>query len=314
MKKYIINGALLLVILASMIVRVVNDTPDVRDAVASAASHSFINEEEFKPDYKDDRLVSEWGLLSNSSWMLDQVMTIVPYFAYEGINPDPYYPHSVIFVPLQGENAFHLGGQTDCTQRIIVNEKYAKEMQNWEVYQLLGTLTHELTHMQLGRFCSQTNYGADAETYTQVATLEVLAAMCNHSVEFACDSFWDEFSYQSASSLRAKWPDRFYEMFARMFIRNDMEDQYGDKSWRYWHQDLGHILSLDTIVTKYGARPYDDFVLKYLCDGGIPTGISDPTPRGNITIFRHVEFKLDDTKYLVGKYMPWYLYDICKEN
>ncbi len=313
MKKHIIASLIAIILIFTASLSSVFTSPDIRDLAVSIRADKLQKGSDFVPDYgRTTYTYGDWGMYSNSKWLLDEARIIVPYFSYENINSVPDYPQLILFVPMTAESSFHLGGQTNCSDKIIINEKFAM-LDSWKGMDLLSTLVHELAHVQKGVFCGDR---ANSETMTQVATVEVLAGMCNHGVELSCDSFWNEFGDMAEQSIRTRWMARYksdipWQIFEDTFIRDAKEKEYSAKSTRHWFQDEVHKSRLEYIIEEYGSAPYNDYMLNYLCGGLIATGHADTYLFGMNIMFNPVQFKLDDTKYLLTKQAPWYLWALC---
>ena len=165
-------------------------------------------------DYNHSEFFDSWYIITNSQWLLNQTMLIVPLTSFEGLTIIPIYPAGVGFVPRAGDdsvnnfgrviNSVELGGAV-----VSINERYLVE--NADLRELLSVAIHENIHVQEGNFTFSGKCGdnivcwgsesTELEAKTSAATIEILAAMCNLGNEVACKSFWLEVRDFAGNSL-----------------------------------------------------------------------------------------------------------------
>lgn len=194
------------------------------------------------------------------------IMEVAPYFQYEGITNNVYLPETAAFEPqLDGRAHNHIGGYVICRanpkQRPlrlnfrIVNPLSAKYGVSW----YYSTVVHELGHVQ-GICNSQgTMLGREeAETETELAMLEVMAAMVNHgNVDFvpALLSELSNMAWGTAAAL--VWEqdgslDRYLEL--RLEGEDALVEARIRKALRYW---AGDMATLSYIFDAYSKGPWD---------------------------------------------------------
>lgn len=207
-----------------------------------------------------------YGIESNMVWMADYIRVIVPYMAYENATPNPIHPWSAGMVPFAGETSFHVAGRmlpNDNT--ILLNERYVLDARWSDQRRALTTLVHELVHIQRGAYISGSS--AELESATSIATVEVLAAMCNYGDELACASFWHDIESLSRASLIVQLDEYgllpLYELYSNIFWRDNAEVDAYAKAMRYWDTVPGGLM---TIRTKYQLVPWQ-FILEAVTKG-----------------------------------------------
>lgn len=200
----------------------------------------------------------------NSTWAEQWTFQIVPYFNYEGIKYNPNYPVAVLFSPLEGERHFHTMGYANPAKNfVIVNQRYDwDEMRNDE-RSALSVLVHELIHLQGAAFIEGESEVFEART--QSATLEVLAALCQHGREIGCKAFWYDLADYPEMYLRLlaekhglMW---LYNRWTRHF-RTDGLDRSYYKSLRHWESNP---YKLSYIIRAYTLRPFEEHILPGIC-------------------------------------------------
>lgn len=234
----------------------------------------------FEADYMEASLYpgnATWGIQTNSLYLLDWAKKIVPYYAYEDVTGEGYYPRLLVWMPLEDESSFHILGQAACTyeavrlnDRILLDERWNDERM------MLSTLVHELIHIQLGNYCSGS--GQEREAHTQAATLEVLAGMCNYGEDLACVTFWKEVEGFARDALHAKLGDAnldwAYKIVSDVLWRDADKERATRKAMRYWQGDQETLIR---IITDYGLYPWEKYILPGVIGGRLDTGRSIPT-------------------------------------
>lgn len=187
---------------------------------------------------------------------------IAPYFEYEGLTDSFRGVPAVTFQPqADGQSHNHLAGYTYCGDEVWLNVRYINWVSTWyNRPDSLGTLVHEMVHTLGGDFCSRNS--ERAESRTQLATLEVLAAMANHGNYYALYAVLDELrdvalSTVWAESIKANDLDRFRAFRERIFPNDAVREARFEKAVRYWSSDPG---TLRAILTKYSVVVFNDLL------------------------------------------------------
>lgn len=217
-----------------------------------------------------------YGMESNNLWMLDQTRLIVPYFPYEKVSTQGVYPVAVGSIPMAGDDSFHVAGRMIPNHEeghiALLNEREFLDQRWNDQRRALEVLVHELVHVQGGNYLFGTS--EELESATSIATVEVLAAMCNYDHELACQSFWLEVSGLARTSLLLQLQDigrgYLYDSWARLFWRTAEQQVAYDKSMRYWDKSPD---ALYTIRSKYALVPWQTIVAKVSVNGKADTGI-----------------------------------------
>lgn len=219
-------------------------------------------------------VLSTNGIVTNSRYLYEQTVQIVPFMAYEKIKEKSQYPMLVLFSPVTDSNHFHLGGWARVeTYAVRINDRYVMRDELADERQVLGILVHEIIHIQGGNFASQSGAPDWVEPRTEAATLEVLAAMCNFRKEAACAAFWSSIGDFARTSFRARMGRWNLSWLANLIMNVTIYD--GDaqrsfrKSMRFWEDDPG---SLQYILEAYSLRPWEEIVLPGVCGDKLDTG------------------------------------------
>jgi hypothetical protein len=279
--------------------------PMLRDmAVAVYADHQAGDEIPWGPDYSMSMPTAAaltYGIEVNSSWLIDQVKYVVPYFAYEGIAGNPQYPKAAYFLPRLGVSSFTVGGQMHPDDWrtgggwVELNERLFTDPAWIDEGQAFGTLVHELTHVQGGVFIQGTS--KSLESATVAATTEMLAAMCIFHNDLACRSFWLQIEQGALASLASRLPEDVYDAFAGVFIRDATEREADAKVDRFW---AGQESRRQDIREKYGRYPWEALVLPGVLEGrSLHTLIGAPVYGGSgIVPLSYMSY--DDTAAVMG--------------
>lgn len=245
---------------------------------------------------------SEWGLVTNSTFLTNMTHMISPFFTYELLTDKVKDPVAVIFIPRAGDDSLNNLGQVIYGIVVLLNERMLY-FEPWnDAKTIQATLTHELIHIQGGNFLyspeplpascyvvmddGQSKYFCAVESdipklfewasrrsvwveqHTQAATVEVLAAMCNSGDRLACSSFWDDFGRATSGSLEVELKSvglqALYQPFMNVMTRNSVERSRAEKALRYWVRYPG---GRDAIVLKYGQGPWVNYILPYIVHG-----------------------------------------------
>lgn len=217
----------------------------------------FENADDYTRGFKlDEGNVYTYGMESNNAWMAEYTRLIVPYMLYERATPRPIYPDSAGSIPFQGITSFHVAGRMlPGDNTILLNERFWLDSKWNDQRRALGTLVHELVHVQRGAYIQGTS--AQLESATSIATVEVLAGMCNYQDELACKAFWFQVESLSRSSLIVeldklglRW---VYEGWSNLMWRPLIETDSYNKAMRYWDSVPGGLM---TIREKYQLVPW----------------------------------------------------------
>lgn len=279
-----------------------NDWDDIgRDFLVAMVAHKRAgNPIPFEADYTHNLaydVYETFGVETNSMWMLDQALDIIPYFAYEGVSPNPLYPVVLGWGHMPGQSSFHIMGWAYSAEGMVfLNERIVKGDRWSDARRVYSTLTHELIHIQMGAF--GTGGSESLESATSAATLEVLAAMCNYESEIACAAFWYNVENFARASLWVGLNDKgmlnVYDFLADMFFRTSSESRSSEKGMRYWANDMEQ---LEGIQERYGKAPWVNHITPGLC--GKPFNTEIPYLNDGLRLIRH--FVFDDAQYLLGR-------------
>ncbi len=203
---------------------------------------------------------TEFGVTTNSRWALNYTLRIVPLFSYEGIVNHPVYPAAVLFAPFPGDSAYVvLGRAAPWNSVVFLNWRYTEDGTMSDEADALGTLTHELIHVQGGIFSGGTS--EELEAATAAATTEVLAALCNFGDRIACTAFLDSVQdgvravlIRDLQMYHAEWA---WQAYANLFMRNETERLVSAKALRYWASDPA---ARQAIIQKYGVVPLENYI------------------------------------------------------
>lgn len=285
-----------------------------------------------------------WGIYTNSAWLSNTERRIVPYFYYVGINgsvdpnyPAGIYPIFIYFTPMVDDSNFHLLGQEQIAiimtpggvatgPMIRLNERMITGDAT-DMRVLLATVIHETIHGQGGNFtfsgtcpdpitnaadlkCWQ-DESAQLESNTQTATIEVLAAYCNHQNTLACKAFWYEVQDAASSSLQWwAWEHNLrsvYNFIAKHMWRTTSPAAQYDASMRYW-AGAGGEGRLKEIVYKYGKVVWDKTLRGAVQGIPLPTGnVSLVQATADYSVFQEVNMTFADVHYLFGNLLTLFL-------
>lgn len=212
----------------------------------------------FDPGYKYDQATMAWGTVSNSPWLIDWVIKIVPSLVVDKISVGTgVYPASVGFIPEKGSNSFHIAGFAQPSYMAIwLNDRYAIDPTWNDEREALSTLTHELIHIQGGTYLSGAS--EEFEPHTQAASTEALAGMCNQGLELACSAFWYDVESYARTELRLElsdlnWGD-WYNRIANLLWRDASDERAAARSARFWADDP---TQLNYIFRAYSLKPWE---------------------------------------------------------
>lgn len=206
-----------------------------------------------------------------------------------------------------GDRSFHLLGTAQCytpnggfsDAAFNVNIRYfnpASPLYN-RPDSLNKVLVHELVHMQ--GVCTNDDYGglnADVETATQIATLEILAAMTSHSNVYGLLPFIREIQGYAADvvylwALENDNMDFYKENVLQHTMSSSFKMAGFEKSLAHWQESFSQEFRLIEILKRYGVKPYE-YILEALNHPRLETR-KMPYPNNQKTIV------LDDTAYVL---------------
>lgn len=275
--------------------------------VAVYANHKAGDPVPFGPDYTMTMpypSYATYGITVNSLWLANRTTNVVPYFAYDGLTASPNYPVGAFFFPRTGLSSFTVGGQAQTENgSLTINERYLTDPRWIDEAGALGTLVHELIHLQGGNFAPAdgSNYfsgpeeSAEKESNTSAATAEILAAMCNYQDEVACSAFWQEIEGFALAGLNTRLSEPVYDLFRSAFLIDADEEQADRKTDRFWARNERDRLE---IRMKYGRHPWEAHVLPGLVHGQtLDTGMTYMTAGGHPIRLR---MPFDDTFDIFG--------------
>ncbi len=163
---------------------------------------------------------------------------------------------------------------------------------------LMGTMTHELIHLQGGAYISGSP--EEFEPATEAATTEVLAAMCNHGNDVACRAFWLAIHDSSRAvfwtELNERGYESWYQRISDLLWRDAEQSHAARKSMRYWAENPAH---LQYILRAYSVKPWEKHVIPGLFGGKLNTQMLDACDCSQY-FARVVGMPFDDTQYLMG--------------
>lgn len=178
---------------------------------------------------------------------------VFPYFNYENLTNQAIPPRVVFEVQGDGARHVHLAGYTYCENEVYLNARYINPVSVWyEDADALVTLVHEMIHTLGQDFCNPWD-SEKTESSTQIATLEVLAAMANHGNEVAYYALLDELrSIAMNTALYEAMQENDlagYREFRSLVFQEEGLARF-DKSQRYWANDQA---TLNEILKKYSV-------------------------------------------------------------
>lgn len=288
-----------IVMVASLFIAYANDPSVVNFSITAVVAHYKAGEDiPFQVDdidYTGTSPVYYWSTEGNSMYLIKEIYHIVPYMEYEGLTVRGSYPVIALFVPFGNSDYFHILGRWIPAKGIVaINERYLAQADYVpNQAQFLATLVHELVHVQGGGYISGKS-STEYEARTEAGSIEVLAAMCNHSHEVACQAFWKEVEGYAMAQLEVQAPAWWYE-FIRSWV-SSTPDAWRDKSIRHWADKQEQ---LHYIIDAYTIRPWQQLI--------IPA--AKGTQKFDTGMFYNVDHKgrminlvtdFDDVAYLLG--------------
>ena len=287
-------GAVLALLASPLIASVLDGSPQPVDDIDSAGGQP---------------LEGTWGIDSNSLWLVDRALEIVPYFSYENFTAQATYPVFLAFVPNADQRSFHVLGTTQWGGRIRINLRYLTT-DRADARDIYATLIHELIHAQGIPF----TYGGPlvteetrirVEGMTTAGTIEILAAICNYREnDLACPTFWQETGDLARTSLQVRLRslglDPLYQFISDALWRDADMQSRAEKAMRFWGtrpEELAYI------QTAYGAFPWSEYVVPGFAGKQLPTGVLQPLERPGQFLVVFADF--DDTRAIMGPLGLW---------
>ena len=212
----------------------------------------------------------------------------------------------VTMVHYGGDSSFHLLGTAPCynpdggfsEEAFNVNIRYFNPMS--PLYHRpssqISVLVHELMHMEGICYSANETLNKDVETATQIATLEVLAAMTNHGNAYGLLPFVREIQGYAADVvyLWALENDNM-DFYRENILYNTASSAYRiagfEKSIAHWEESYSSHFRLIEILERYGVKPYQ-YILEALRDPKFETR-KLPFPNNQRKI------QLNDTAYVL---------------
>lgn len=242
MKILISCTAALAVLIAAAFVKTPDQSPE-----GMARKIDAILDRETPLEITEDDLVNKWP------------KEIAPYFEYEFLtNGEAKVPKVSFFESTDAFQCFHVYGYTfvfDQSGSIFLNQRFINPISpSYRKVSALTTLVHETAHIQGGDFAGMDSEAS--EKNTQLATLEVLAAMANSDNKYARQALLGELRdiYVGVVLSRAL---KSGEMHAYTRLLKDLYGNSKERGLRKWRQiGLG---KLEEILSAYSVSVYDDF-------------------------------------------------------
>ena len=212
-----------------------------------------------------------------------------------------------------GDNTFHLMGTAACwdqTNPFDINVRFynpVSPLYSRSAAQI-SVLIHETMHMQ--GICTDSTqgdeHGTDVEAATQVATLEILAAMTRHRNVYGLLPFLREIQ-DYASDLVLLWALENDELdtYKTELLNVTANDAYRHasfaKSMDHWLESHALTFQLKSILTNYGVKPYLIIIEALKDDDLETTRLPFPNKRGKL-ILNDIAYVLDNIEALVDDY------------
>lgn len=309
--QYVGLATLLTLIVVGIVALFLTNVPEIlADGLLAVYAHRKVESMPFYPvaDYDNEEMRFYWATFySNSEWLAERTMDIVPYLVLEHVTPQGSYPEVVMIRPYVGEGSFKIGGSAKCFRRsdeplVVMLNVRGFDRGETEESHVLSTLVHELIHIQGGSFCS--GDPVSYESSTEAASWEVLAGMANNGDPVAEKAFWENMESLARISVREylmrEDADWLYQIWANVMFREPKDRQQVEKWLRYW---AGNKDDLKTIITRYATTPYRKILLPYLIDGktmdsGVVGFYKDRA--GNTLIYQGSQVYWDDLSVKLG--------------
>lgn len=210
-----------------------------------------------------DRLMEQFpkeDMDSTQEDLINWTIEVLPFFSYEDAIDKVRVPDAVFYSPFNGNQHFHVSGRSNCEDWAVLNYRFANEHSSWYgKATMLGTLVHELVHVQQGQLCDE-DEGAPRESIentAQIVMLEVLAAMANDNNYDAARVLVEELRYFGMGTAKsiALRNDREYlfdYLFTQIHDYDEVRAAQRDKSKRQWAPRMDE---LEWILQTYVETP-----------------------------------------------------------
>lgn len=254
-------------------------------------------------------LSASWGVLTNSQWLVERALEIIPYYSYDQLISRTLLPDIIAFVPNADARSFHVLG-TSSGGAVRINSRFLTT-DRADARDIYATLVHELLHEQGAPFtfvARSKPTEADrirVESMTTAGTIEILAAICNaRENEIACPTFWQEVGDLARVSMQVQLrelnADWLYQIIANALWRTQDVESRAARSMRFWARNMDELIY---IQAAYGAVPWNEYVLPGFGGQGLPTLTPVPLDRPGMTLLVNAPF--DDSRVITGPLGTW---------
>jgi ABC-type cobalt transport system substrate-binding protein len=255
------------------------------------------------------------GALHTQEDIQNWIRETVPFFVYEGITYHAWPVESVTFEYYEeglARNHIHLLGRANCfTGEITMNKRFINPVSPMydDASTAISTLIHEVAHIQGICFSGGRIH---SEAMTQLAMLEVMAAMANRGNVEALYIFLDELRYMLVTgaliAAREEGKDH-QELVQAVYGDNPLMIARLEKAQRYWESDRERY---EEIVEWYNYSPMYEvlanlhtgeirglmFPINHYCGSGY--GFPYYEEVSEFDILKCMQpFKFDDMKYII---------------
>ena len=220
-----------------------------------------------KLDAAADSLPATKMLATPDEWYA-WTIEILPYMTYEGvIHGAARPPHDVAPFYFLNSRMFHLGGMAFCRDRdgkpalgpIGYNFRYINHVSpRYADERALSVLVHEIVHMQGGPFCTGPSESVEADT--QIATVEVMAAMVNHGNRAVLRPLLLDLRSMVLASIQAEVSKDEYLALVAEIANDPFEVSRAEKSLRFWYGAPGGAEELAAILRRYNVTPVNALI------------------------------------------------------
>lgn len=226
---------------------------------------------------------------------------IIPFFYYDGIiEGQPQMP-KLLWLYYEEDGNFHVAGRYSAWYNVAtLNVRMVNPYSSWyRRPSSYATLAHELAHSQgivlivTDEKTGRPKLHKDTETATQLATLEVLAALARDKAPWAfpvfvrqLQGYVDDFAFSCA--LQEDRMDE-YRAYVRRIASSSFGEARFERAMAHWEDDMD---TLKGILKDYGERPYR-LLVDALSRGSHLTKQLDPVPN------RWHRIEMDDTAWIV---------------
>lgn len=253
----------------------------------------------FEEQFSEAYLMNHWGIKTNSIALARWVMEILPYYVREGVAQDPVVPGVIAYYP-SAEDRYHFNISGIATHGLFfLNYRYHNFASPWYGADELGTIVHELGHVQgvMPRDIKDEEEVREMEASNQVCTVEVLAAMSNDGNVYATRALAVELRGWSMAYSRHylnKWGLGWvYELYNTRAIYTKPDERAGHaRGLRFWEDKEDE---LENILYAYSVVPYRWAFM------GVEHGETIPLVGG---IVQNRRIEMDDLAYWIAHAKP----------